>query len=95
MKKLCLPAAALQLSASPGGIDTEGFNACNGKPSPGAAGCFTAEPDKDGYRNVSGSLRAEGKNKFDGNSGNFKDGVFKSRFSTKRNTDLTLCYQPQ
>ncbi len=40
------------------GIDTEGFNACDGKPSPGGAGCFTTEPDKDGYRNLSGSLRA-------------------------------------
>lgn len=45
-------------SASASGIDTEGFNACNGKPSPGGAGCFTTEPDKDGYRNLSGSLRA-------------------------------------
>jgi len=44
------------LSAS--GIDTEGFNACNGKSSPGGAGCFTIEPDDDGYRNLSGSLRA-------------------------------------
>lgn len=44
------------LSAS--GIDTEGFNACNGKPSPGGAGCFTIEPDKDGYNNLSGNLRA-------------------------------------
>jgi vitamin B12 transporter len=43
------------LSAS--GIDTEGFNACNGKPSPGGAGCFTVEPDADGYRNRSGALR--------------------------------------
>lgn len=44
------------LSAS--GINTEGFNACDGKPSPDGAGCFTTEPDKDGYRNLSGSLRA-------------------------------------
>lgn len=47
-----------RLSASASGIDTQGFNACDGKPSPGGAGCFTTEPDKDGYRNVSGSLRA-------------------------------------
>ncbi|MGH8474469.1 MAG: TonB-dependent vitamin B12 receptor [Methylococcales bacterium] len=40
------------------GLDTAGFNACNGKPSPGGAGCFTLEPDKDGFRNLSGSLRA-------------------------------------
>ena len=44
------------LSAS--GITTDGFNACNGKPSPNGAGCFVIEPDKDGYRNVSGSARA-------------------------------------
>lgn len=37
------------------GSDTAGFNACDGSLS---AGCFTAEPDKDGYRNVAGSLRA-------------------------------------
>lgn len=45
-------------SASASGIDTNGFNACNGKPFPGGAGCFTTEPDKDGYRNASASLRA-------------------------------------
>ncbi len=45
-------------NVSASGITTEGFNACNGKPSPGGAGCFTYEPDKDGYRNVSGSVRA-------------------------------------
>ncbi len=44
------------LSAS--GVNTEGFNACNGKTSPGGAGCFTIEPDEDGYNNRSGSLRA-------------------------------------
>ena len=120
------------------GITTEGFNACNGKPSPGGAGCFTYEPDKDGYRNVSGSvragyrfdggevdvrwLRAQGKNEYDGSfvnesqtvqeiyggrvrfapatpwqvplvagqarddSDNYKDGLFKSRFNTTRDT---------
>ena len=40
------------------GQGTKGFNACNGKPSPGGAGCFTNEPDRDGYRNVAGSARA-------------------------------------
>ncbi len=50
------------LSAS--GINTNGFNACNGKPFPGGAGCFTVEPDDDGYKNLSGSLRAG--YKFDG-----------------------------
>ncbi|MEW5703547.1 MAG: TonB-dependent vitamin B12 receptor [Pseudomonadota bacterium] len=44
------------LSAS--GIDTDGFNACRGKPSPGGAGCFTTESDKDDYQNLSGSVRA-------------------------------------
>ncbi|HOL64333.1 MAG TPA: TonB-dependent vitamin B12 receptor, partial [Accumulibacter sp.] len=36
-------------------IDSRGFNACNGKP---GAGCYTFEPDRDGYRNRSGRLRA-------------------------------------
>ncbi len=135
-------------SVSASGIDTEGFNACNGKPSPDGAGCFTTEPDKDGYRNLSGSLRAgyrfdnglemdvhalraNGKSEFDGGfvnesesvqqvlggtlrysplsvwhmtltagrsrdeSDNFKDGTFKSRFDTERDTlsfqnDITI-----
>ncbi|MBC6963035.1 MAG: TonB-dependent vitamin B12 receptor, partial [Nitrosomonas sp.] len=37
------------------GSDSNGFNACKGSLS---AGCFTVEPDKDGYRNISGSARA-------------------------------------
>lgn len=126
-------------NVSASGIDTDGFNACTGKPSPGGAGCFTNEPDRDGYTNVSGSaragyrfangtevdvnaLRAEGKNQFDGGfvnesksvqqvagsrlrfspaapwnvtlaagrsrdeSDNFKDGTFRSRFDTTRDT---------
>lgn len=40
------------------GFSTEGFNACSGSPPPNGAGCFTFEPDKDGYRNLSGSARA-------------------------------------
>lgn len=36
------------------GLDTEGFNACKGSLS---GGCFTVEPDKDGYREGSASLR--------------------------------------
>lgn len=44
-------------SVSASGIDTKGFNACDGKPSPGGAGCYTIEPDKDGYNNLSGSIR--------------------------------------
>ena len=43
---------------SANGVDTEGFNSCTGKPFPGGSGCFTIEPDKDGYREASGSLRA-------------------------------------
>jgi len=43
-------------SASLSGEDSEGFNSCNGEP--GVAGCFTHEPDQDGYRNLSGNLRA-------------------------------------
>lgn len=37
--------------------NTSGFNACNGKPSPGGGGCYVVEPDKDGYRNFSLGLR--------------------------------------
>jgi vitamin B12 transporter len=118
-------------------LDTQGFNACTGKPFPGGAGCFTIEPDADGYRNRAGSLRlghrfdngtevdfhalrAKGQNEFDGTfvnesesmqqvvgvrlkfspfsrwqvslsagqsrdeSDNFLNGVFQSRFDTRR-----------
>lgn len=121
-------------NVSAGHFYTRGFNACDG---PG--GCFTTEPDDDGYRNTSGSLRAgyrfaggteidlnvlraEGDNEYDGGfvneaktvrqvagarlrfapstvwhasllvgrsrdeSKNFKDGVFKSRFDTVRDS---------
>jgi vitamin B12 transporter len=37
------------------GMGTKGFNACTGSDT---AGCFTIEPDRDGYRNVAGSARA-------------------------------------
>jgi len=120
-------------------IDTDGFNSCDGRPSPGGAGCFTYEPDEDGYRNVSGSLRAgyqfdnglkldastlrtNGDSEFDGSftngsatvqevlgttvrysplelwqlnlaigrsqdkSDSFKDGTFRSRFNTSRDS---------
>ncbi len=36
---------------------TDGFNACRGAGFPIFRGCFTDEPDDDGYRNVSVSLR--------------------------------------
>lgn len=42
--------------------DTDGINACRGKPSPGGAGCFTNSPDRDGYRNL--SLTAQGGYRF-------------------------------
>lgn len=35
---------------------TEGFDACSGEPFVG--GCFVDEPDRDGYRNFAGSVRA-------------------------------------
>lgn len=37
---------------------TDGINACRGTSGPPGAGCYTEEPDRDGYRNVSASLRA-------------------------------------
>lgn len=121
-------------SLSASGLDTEGFNSCNGTLS---AGCYTFEADKDGYQNISGALRAgyqfdnglkidanalrsTGESEFDGSSTNesetvqevigttlhyspldiwhlsltvgrsqdqsdsFKDGVYKNRFNTRR-----------
>ena len=55
--------------------DTDGFNACTGRPSDpvtflGGGGCFTVEPDDDGYENVSKSLRA-GRRFGDGNEVEF------------------------
>jgi len=41
-------------SANLSDLNTTGFNACNGTSS---AGCFTVEPDKDGYHNAAASLR--------------------------------------
>ena len=38
-------------------LTTEGFNACQGAPFPPGDGCFTFEPDDDGYRSTSGSAR--------------------------------------
>ncbi|SFR89300.1 vitamin B12 transporter [Dyella sp. OK004] len=37
--------------------NTDGINACRGKPSPGGAGCFVYEPDRDGFRDNSVSLK--------------------------------------
>ncbi|MFC5743883.1 TonB-dependent vitamin B12 receptor [Dyella tabacisoli] len=36
---------------------TQGINACRGKPFPNGGGCYTYEPDRDGYRNNSLSLQ--------------------------------------
>ena len=46
-----------RLSVNVNSIDSEGFNACTGSPFPNGGGCFTTEPDKDGYDNQSASLR--------------------------------------
>jgi len=43
------------------GTETDGFNACRGRPfgAPGGgAGCFVDQPDNDGYERTSGSLNA-------------------------------------
>jgi vitamin B12 transporter len=47
------------LQAEAGWQDTAGINACNGSSSQ-FAGCFTEEPDRDGYRYRSASLSAGG-----------------------------------
>lgn len=118
------------------GFGTQGFNACQGSLT---AGCYTIEPDKDGYRNLSGqvrlgwrfaggneaqvnALRTTGDNRYDGStsnesktaqdivgaslnlnilpfwlakfqlgqsqddSDNYLNGVYKSRFDTRRNS---------
>ena len=39
-------------------LRTDGANACLGLPFPPGGGCFTAEPDRDPYRNTSANLRA-------------------------------------
>ncbi|MCK5716139.1 MAG: TonB-dependent vitamin B12 receptor [Thiomargarita sp.] len=43
-------------STNVSGIETQGFNSCTGDPNGG--GCWTHEPDKDGYQNISGQVRA-------------------------------------
>lgn len=46
-------------SAGLSGFQTDGFNACKGRPArDGGGGCRTYEPDKDGYQNLSGNARA-------------------------------------
>ena len=39
-------------------LETDGINACLGLPFPPGGGCFTAEPDRDPYRNTSVNLSA-------------------------------------
>lgn len=46
-------------SLSVEGMGTNGFNACDGKPAPGGAGCFTFEPDRDGYRRRAAAVRGD------------------------------------
>jgi vitamin B12 transporter len=38
-------------------IESRGYNSCAGAPFPPGGGCFTNEPDRDGYENTSGTLR--------------------------------------
>ncbi|HEX2492962.1 MAG TPA: TonB-dependent receptor [Steroidobacter sp.] len=45
-------------SVSAGRLQTDGFNACRGAPFPPGGGCFTFEPDADGYDQTSGGARA-------------------------------------
>ena len=42
-------------------LRTDGINACEGTAAGWGAGCFAEEPDRDGYRNRSASLRGGGK----------------------------------
>lgn len=43
---------------SGGRLQSEGYNSCLGAPFPPGGGCFTHEPDRDGYDNTSGTARA-------------------------------------
>lgn len=45
-------------NASIASFETEGFDACRGRPFPDGGGCFTNEPDDDGYNNKSVLLSA-------------------------------------
>lgn len=44
-------------NAGVSGSETEGFNACRAQAATDFGGCFTDEPDRDGYRNVAATLR--------------------------------------
>lgn len=45
-------------SVSGNRVQSEGYNSCRGLPFPPGGGCFTYEPDRDGYDNTSGAARA-------------------------------------
>jgi vitamin B12 transporter len=45
-------------SVSGNHLASDGYNSCAGAPFPPGGGCFTNEPDADGYENTSGTLRA-------------------------------------
>lgn len=45
-------------NAGIGGVDTRGFDACRAEAATAFGGCFADEPDRDGHRNLSASLRA-------------------------------------
>ncbi|MFO7304711.1 MAG: TonB-dependent receptor [Gammaproteobacteria bacterium] len=45
------------LSVAGNRISSEGYNSCAGAPFPPGGGCFTHEPDRDGYENTSGTVR--------------------------------------
>lgn len=45
-------------SANASTLETTGINSCLGLGVPPFGGCFTDEPDRDGYRNLGGALRA-------------------------------------
>ena len=73
------------------GFTSEGINSCKGRPfAQGGGGCYTYEPDKDGYKNLSGTgrvgwrfapwgeieanaLHARGRNEYDGTDVNLSD----------------------
>lgn len=46
------------VSVSGNHLQSGGFNSCDGAPFPPGGGCFTYEPDRDGFDNTSGVVRA-------------------------------------
>lgn len=91
------------------GRQSNGFNSCNGRAADpvtfaGGAGCFTNEPDEDGYDRVSGSLRANyrfdsglelGVNALRAEGDNQFDGSFTNQSDTVQQIyGATLDYSP-